>query len=197
MARIDVSTGAVLPDDGAAGALAARVWLPAVQGPAVVAIRETEAIDVSAAFPTMRDLCETAAPAASLRAATGPGLGPLDAILANTPPDRRDPTRPYLLTPIDLQAVKAAGVTFPISMLERVIEERARGDLAAAAKLREEVNGLVGGDLATLRPGSPQAMALKDALVARGRLEPVSGSRHRSRRGDFHEVPAAFRRRMG
>jgi fumarylacetoacetate (FAA) hydrolase family protein len=103
-----------------------------------------------------------------LRTVEGRGLGVVAAILANTPADRRDPTRPFLLTPIDLHAIKAAGVTFPISMLERVIEERARGDLAAAAKLRDEVNALVGGDLATLKPGSPQAMALKEALVARG-----------------------------
>ena len=66
------------------------------------------------------------------------------------------------------QAVKAAGVTFPISMLERVIEERARGNIAAAAQLRSEVRRLIGDDLATLKPGSPAAMELKKVLIEQG-----------------------------
>jgi fumarylacetoacetate (FAA) hydrolase family protein len=116
----------------------------------------------------MRDLCETPDPSVALRGATGENLGPFDAILANTPTDGRDRKQPWLLTPIDLQAVKACGVTFPISMLERVIEERARGDLAAAAHLRTEVQRLIGDDLAKLKPGSPQAMALKELLIQKG-----------------------------
>jgi fumarylacetoacetate (FAA) hydrolase family protein len=154
-----------LPEDGTAGSLAGRVWWPAANGPCVVAIRAEGVINISRAFPTMRDLCETPDPAVALRGATGDNLGPLDALLANTPADRRDRKEPWLLTPIDLQAVKACGVTFPISMLERVIEERARGDLAAAAHLRTEVQRLIGDDLAKLKPGSPQAMALKDVLI--------------------------------
>ena len=55
------------------------------------------------------------------------------------PTETRDPARPWLLAPIDLQAIKAAGVTFAISMLERVIEERARGDMNAAGAIRAEV----------------------------------------------------------
>ena len=74
-------------------------------------------------------------------------------------PDGRDPGRPWLLAPVDLQAVKAAGVTFAVSMLERVIEERARGDHAAAAGIRAEIVALVGEDFSKLRPGS---------LIARG-----------------------------
>ena len=87
------------------------------------------------------------------------------ALLANTPPHTRDRTRPWLLAPIDLQAIKAAGVTFAISMLERVIEERARGDLTAAAAIRAEVTRLVGDDLAKLKPGSPEAAHLKQVLI--------------------------------
>lgn len=158
---------AALPDDGTAGALTGRVWRPGI-GPAVVAIRADGVIDISATFATSTDLCETPDPAAALRAATGENLGPLDAIIANTPRDTRDAGKPWLLTPIDLQSVKACGVTFPISMLERVIEERARGDLAAAARFREEVQALIGDDLAKLKPGSPQAMALKEALIKQG-----------------------------
>jgi fumarylacetoacetate (FAA) hydrolase family protein len=157
-----------LPEDGTAGALAGRVWWPSAQGPCVAAIRAEGVIDISRAFPTMRDLCETLDPAAALRAATGENLGTLDAILANTPPEKRDRNQPWLLTPIDLQAVKACGVTFAISMLERVIEERARGDLAAAGNLRTEVQRLIGDDLAKLKPGSPAAMTLKEMLIKQG-----------------------------
>jgi fumarylacetoacetate (FAA) hydrolase family protein len=125
-------------------------------------------VDVSAAFPTMRDLCEADDPADALRAAPGEPLGPVAAVLANTPPEARDPAKPWLLAPVDLQAIKAAGVTFPVSMLERVIEERARGDLAAAGVARDEVRAAVGGDIATLRPGSPEAARLKALLIGQG-----------------------------
>ena len=156
-----------LPDDAAAASLAARVWRPTVGGPSVVAIRTDGVFDLSARFATLRDLCEAGDPAGEL-AGGGEYLGPLDPILANTPPDTRDPTQPWLLAPCDLHAIKACGVTFPVSMLERVIEERARGDMAAAAAIRTEVNRLVGNDLARLKPGSPEAMQLKAVLIAAG-----------------------------
>ena len=158
---------AALPEDARTAALAARIWRPAVKGPAVAAIRDGAVFDISRAFPTVRDLCETPDPAAALRGADGEPAGVLADILANTPVDGRDRTRPWLLAPIDLQAVKAAGVTFAVSMLERVIEERARGDLTAAA-IRAEVTRLVGDDLGKLRPGSPEAMHLKDVLIRQG-----------------------------
>jgi fumarylacetoacetate (FAA) hydrolase family protein len=154
-----------LPQDGTAGVLAGRVWRPDRQGPSVAAIRAEGVVDITAAFPTLRDLCEQPDPAAALGAAGGENLGELDAILANTPPDRRDDGKPWLLAPIDLHAVKASGVTFAISMLERVIEERARGNPAAAAALRGEVQRLIGDDLRRLKPGSPEAMALKQVLM--------------------------------
>jgi len=157
-----------LPADGSVGALAGRVWRPDAEGPSVVAVRAGGVFDISAAFPTMRDLCETADPAASLRVASGERLGALEDILANTPPDERDPAMPWLLAPIDLQAIKAAGVTFAVSMIERVIEERARGNPQAAEGIRKDIVEIVGDDLQTLRPGSREAAALKDALIARG-----------------------------
>jgi fumarylacetoacetate (FAA) hydrolase family protein len=157
-----------LPDDSAQAALAGRVWRPDVGGPSVVAVRDGELVDVSAGFPTMRDLCEADAPAERLRAGQGEPIGRLDDVLANTPPDARDRGRPWLLAPIDLQAIKAAGVTFVLSMIERVIEERARGDLNAAAAIRAEVNRLVGDDLAKLKPGSAEAAHLKQVLIEQG-----------------------------
>jgi fumarylacetoacetate (FAA) hydrolase family protein len=155
----------VLPDDAATATLAGRVWRPDVNGPSVVAIRDGAAFDISATCPTMRDLCETADPAAMTRTAPGDQLGTVAELLANTPPTTRDRSKPWLLTPIDLHAIKAAGVTFAISMLERVIEERARGDLSAAAAIRAEVTSLVGDDLAKLKPGSPEAARLKQVLI--------------------------------
>jgi fumarylacetoacetate (FAA) hydrolase family protein len=76
--------------------------------------------------------------------------------------------RQALLAPCDLAAVKAAGVTFADSLIERVIEERAKGDAGAAARLRGELAELLGGDLVGLRPGSEAAMRLKAALIQRG-----------------------------
>ena len=152
----------------AEGTLVARIWRPDLDGPSVAAVRGGTLFDVTHSFATVRDLCEVDDPAAALAAAEGEALGPVAVVLANTPPDRRDRTKPWLLAPIDLQAVKAAGVTFAISMLERVIEERARGNPAAAAAIRTEVQRLVGDDLAKLVPGSEQAMALKRVLVEQG-----------------------------
>src|SRR5271154_1094480 len=168
MPMLDLREGTTLPADGLAGALAARVWRPEVKGPSVVAIREDGVFDVSETFPTMRDLCEASSPSHALRAAAGPRIGALGEILAVAPRDRRLPGAPRLLAPIDLQAIKAAGVTFAQSLLERVIEERARGSREGAAKAREEIVSVLGDDLGTLKPGSPAAMRLKDALVKAG-----------------------------
>jgi len=168
MKSMRLTEAATLPADGYAGALAGRVWRPDVEGPSVVALRADGVYDVSAAFATSRDLCESPDAASALRAAKGERLGSLGDILANTPLESREANRPWLLAPIDLQAVKAAGVTFAASMLERVIEERARGDRAGAERAREEMAKLIGTDLATLKPGSPEAQKLKDALLAEG-----------------------------
>ena len=144
MASLALSEETTLPDDGFAGALAGRAWRPDVAGPSVVAVRANGVFDVSADFPTMRDLCEVASPAEALRGAKGPRIGGLADILAHTARDARAPDRPWLLAPVDLQAVKAAGVTFVESMLERVIEERARGSREGAAKEREAITAILG-----------------------------------------------------
>ena len=157
-----------LPEDVARAVLAGRVWRPELSGPAVVAVRDGELFDVSTHFPTMRDLCEQPDPAAALAGANGLHLGSLAGALANTPLAGRDLSRPWLLAPVDLQAVKAAGVTFAVSMIERVIEERARGNPDAAAAIRTEVQRLVGDDLGRLKPGSPEAESLKQVLIGQG-----------------------------
>ena len=147
--------------------LAGRVWLPDV-GPAVVRVDGENLVDITAIFPTMRDLCEMKHPAEALVAAEGKVIGKVADILANADPAKRKVAKPWALSPIDLQAIKAAGVTFAASMLERVIEEKARGDAAAAADIRAKINELVGGDLRKIKPGSPAAAELKAALIKAG-----------------------------
>jgi fumarylacetoacetate (FAA) hydrolase family protein len=168
MGSLALGESATLPDDGFVGALAARVWRPDVGGPSVVAVRADGVFDVSAAYPTMRDLCEDPSPAEALRGAKGPRIAMLADILAHTPRDAQAPGRPRILAPVDLQAIKAAGVTFVESMLERVIEERARGSREGAAKERGAIAALLGEELGSLKPGSPAAMRLKEALVEAG-----------------------------
>src|SRR5687767_13602023 len=118
-----LTEAATLPQDGASGTLVGRVWLPgAPAGPAVVAVRDAGVFDLTAHAPTMSVLCESPDPVDLARSAAAARIGELADILANSRPDRRDPALPWLLAPIDLQAIKAAGVTFAGSMIERVIE---------------------------------------------------------------------------
>lgn len=157
-----------LPDDGYAGTLVGRIWDPRHQGPSVVAIREDGVDDVTAEFPTTSHLFAQPDPAAALKAVAGERVTSLEEVLTNSVPGADRGDKPYLLAPVDLQAVKAAGVTFAGSMLERVIEERARGNPAEAAGIRNSVHRLVGDDLSKLRPGSPAAIEMKEMLIRNG-----------------------------
>ncbi|WP_105565803.1 fumarylacetoacetate hydrolase family protein [Microbacterium halophytorum] len=156
----------ILPADAEGALLVGRAQTP--EGPSVVTLRGGRLIDVSHTFATTRAVTEHPDPAAAVRAADGPDIGGFAEVWANTDPEVRDVERPWLLAPIDLQVVKAAGVTFPVSMLERVIEERARGEAEAAAGIRTAVLDAIGGDIADLVPGSPEAARLKDVLVEQG-----------------------------
>jgi fumarylacetoacetate (FAA) hydrolase family protein len=162
---INLTTKDLLPEDGTRGALVGRAWLPGLNGPAVIAVRDDGVFDVTAHFPTVSALCEEKDPATALRGVKGERIGDLENLAANTPPDRRDRAKPWLLAPLDLQVLKAAGVTFAVSMLERVIEERARGNPASADAIRKEVVKLVGDDFSKLKPGSAEAMRLKAVLI--------------------------------
>jgi fumarylacetoacetate (FAA) hydrolase family protein len=158
----------ILPHNPAEATLVGRAWLPDIKGPAVIVLKGGKLIDVTASYPTVRDLCETDKPASAVSAVQGHPLGGVVDVIANTPTESRDPSEPWLLAPIDLQVIKAAGVTFPVSMLERVIEEQARGDSSKAADIRNQVQSLVGGDLSKIKPGSAAAAKLKEMLVVRG-----------------------------
>ncbi|SIR89571.1 fumarylacetoacetate hydrolase family protein [Micromonospora avicenniae] len=157
-----------LPYDGEHSVLIGRIWDPSVDGPSPVVVRDGEVFDISHQFPTARDICELPDPAAVVAGLDGPRVCGFGEILANTGAETRDPDRPWLLAPVDLQALKAAGVTFPVSMIERVIEERARGDLALAADIRHRMLADIGVDLHGLVSGSAEAERLKNLLVAEG-----------------------------
>jgi len=168
---ITLTSANVLPVDGSAGTLIGRAWVPGTPaGPSVVLVSGTDIKDLSGSFATMSKLLAEFDPVAAVRAAAAkaPVLCSLDACLANTPPDGRDPSKPYLLAPTDLQAIKACGVTFAASMLERVIEERAKGDPTAADGIRQVIAKEIGGDLRRIKPGSAEAEKLKQALIDRG-----------------------------
>ena len=166
--KLEDWSGDPLPEDAARATLVGRIWDPAVEGPCVVRVEGGDLVDITAAAPTMRDLCEAADPVAFARAAKGRRVGTLKEILANTPRESRDPKKPRLIAPNDLQAIKAAGVTFVVSMLERVIEEQARGEAARADSIRAEITATIGDDLRKLKPGSEQAKALKALLIKKG-----------------------------
>ncbi|MEM7777185.1 MAG: fumarylacetoacetate hydrolase family protein [Pseudomonadota bacterium] len=163
-----MTAAATLPQDGTTGALAGRVWRPDVDGPSIVVVREDGLIDITSVVSTMQELAERGDAAEIVHQAEGDNIGDLASILANTPEAVRDSSKPWLLAPVDLQAIKAAGVTFPKSMLERVIEEQAQGAPEKALAIREEVEAHLGGDLGNLVPGSPEALALKETLIAQG-----------------------------
>ena len=159
----------VLPNDGLQGTLVGRVWAHgAIPGPAVVALRPEGVFDLSAAYPTMSTLLHTAQPAQAANSTPGQRICGVDELIHNSLPGQRKPNAPWLLAPCDLQVVKAAGVTFAASLIERVIEEQARGDASRAQGLRAQVIGLIGENLADIRPGSPEAMALKTLLQEKG-----------------------------
>ncbi len=158
-----------LPDDGLNGTLVGRAWVPGpVPGPSVIVLRPDGVYDLSAHFATMSDLLDAVDPVAQVRAAPGRRVGSIDELMSGVQVQSDDPQALHLLAPCDLQVVKAAGVTFAASLIERVIEEQARGDAAQAAAVRRQVVELLGGDLAAIRPGSPQAMQLKALLIQKG-----------------------------
>ncbi|MFC4464014.1 fumarylacetoacetate hydrolase family protein [Streptomyces xiangluensis] len=160
-----LTAGSVLPADADRAALVARVHNPEGDGPCVAAVRGEQVVDLTAIAPTVSDLMERDDAAAVVREADGGHVWRLDELL-DAPTGRRDV--PRLLAPIDLQVIKAAGVTFARSLLERVIEERTGGDPAQAARVRARVGQVVGGTLDGIRPGSPEADKAKELLVSEG-----------------------------
>ena len=158
-----------LPADRDDAILIGRVWLPDLDGPSPVAVIGDGLHDLSSIAPTCSQLLDLDDPAAAVRAAGSlPRIGGVLEVLANSVADARAPGTPWLLAPCDLQAIKASGVTFVASLLERVIEEQARGDASKAESVRQSIVAIIGSNLRDIRPGSPQARSVKDALIAQG-----------------------------
>ena len=164
-----LETSAALPNDAESALLIGRIFLPET-GPVLVLVTPSGVFDLSSVAATSSQLLEIPKVAELIRAAQAklPRLADTAAVLANSAGLPRDATQPYWLAPCDLQAIKAAGVTFVESMLERVIEEQARGDAGKAEAVRAAVVAVIGNDLASVKPGSPEAAQLKDVLIAQG-----------------------------
>ncbi|HET7135801.1 MAG TPA: fumarylacetoacetate hydrolase family protein [Casimicrobiaceae bacterium] len=158
-----------LPTDAARALLIGRAWVPAVDGPVLVCVDGDDLLDLSAIAPTCSELLNRADVVHEIRAANAlPRVGALSDALANAADAARDPAKPWLLAPCDLQPVKASGVTFVASMLERVIEEQARGDPARADEVRRKVAAAIGDNLRNVVPGSAEAVRVKQVLQGEG-----------------------------
>ncbi|MDM0021772.1 fumarylacetoacetate hydrolase family protein [Variovorax saccharolyticus] len=160
-----------LPRDAERATLVGRLWLPDV-GPVLVAVHEGGLHDLSRVAATASQLLELDDPVGAVREALRDErtqrVASLEQALANSDENRRDRQHPWLLAPCDLQAVKASGVTFIASLLERVIEEQARGDASKADAVRAALSDVLGDNLAGIVPGSEQAAKVKEVLIAQG-----------------------------
>jgi fumarylacetoacetate (FAA) hydrolase family protein len=155
-----------LPHDVANAVLIGRIWVPK-EGPYLVKVSATQTTDLSGLAQTSSDLMEIDNVAARVIQHQGKTWS-TESLWANTDPQNRDEQQAWFLAPTDLQAIKAAGVTFVASMLERVIEEQARGDAAKAESVRKAVIDVMGDNLRNVKPGTAQAIKLKEVLVAQG-----------------------------
>jgi fumarylacetoacetate (FAA) hydrolase family protein len=162
-----LGVSSVFPNDYRRAALIGRIWVEGT-GPVLVQVRDDGLFDLSKLAATCSQLLQMDYPAGAIRHHASERIADTHAVLANSAHDARDPALPWFLAPCDLQAVKAAGVTFVSSMLERVIEEQARGDASKAEAVRKAVTEVIGNNLSAVQPGSPAADKLKEVLIAQG-----------------------------
>ena len=151
---LEASIIELLPADHAQAILVGRLLLDA--GPTPVLVRGGEVLDLSGIAPTVADLLERD----DLASATGPRICAVEVL--------GTPAAPRLLAPVDLQVIKACGVTFALSAIERVIEERARGDADKASEIRGDLEAKVGSGIRSVVPGSAESASLKAALIDAG-----------------------------
>ena len=176
-ATMRLNARTVLPEDADSATLVGRAWIPGRNGgPSPVAIHGGRVHNLARIAPTSSALLNKRNPAGLVRRAIAGGwtdaVGDIDTLLANTRAEKRDPRSPYLLTPCDLQALRACGVTFISSMLERVIEEHAKGDAKRAQQIRRAIGEEIGAEIGKVKPGSPRAARLKQSLIKRGLWSP-------------------------
>ena len=164
-----LSVAGALPEDHERAGLVGRVWMPNLHGPLVAHVKGDSLYDLSRIAPTCSELLNLPDPLGAIRdAGELSPVGSLSDVLANSAPETRHGRAPWLLAPCDLQPVKASGVTFVASLLERVIEEQARGNAQRAERLRSAIVSVIGNSLHDVRPGSADAMRLKEILIDQG-----------------------------
>lgn len=166
-------TQEILPQDWTSGTLLGRVWCPEqssnkVAGPSPVLITDKGVLDLASIRATISELIADNAPDLIAQAGALPCLGNVEDILENTLSIERNEAKPYFLAPVDIQPIKACGVTFACSMIERVIEENSAGNPAKAGAMRAKVMDAIGGDLSKINPGSDEALKLKEYLISEG-----------------------------
>ncbi|MFC3942617.1 fumarylacetoacetate hydrolase [Pseudomonas gingeri NCPPB 3146 = LMG 5327] len=146
--------------------LVGRVWLPG-KGPSVVILRDNLLVDITESVVSMADFLDNN-PAERFDSLAGEAVGDLADLILDPSEMGYHSDRPCLLAPCDFQALKACGVTFARSMVERVIDERTAGDPARADELRARIGSLIGDSLSNVQAGSPKAAEIKAALIAEG-----------------------------
>jgi fumarylacetoacetate (FAA) hydrolase family protein len=169
---MDLSIAQILPTDAEQATLIGRAWVPGrMGGPSPVVIAGGRVHDLARVSPTVSELLNSRDPVKMARESVKTGwageIGEVPDLISNSHADRRDPRKPYLLAPCDLQALRACGVTFIASMLERVIEEHAKGDPLKAEEIRRSIGAEIGAELKSVKPGSTEAMRLKESLIRR------------------------------
>jgi len=157
-----------LPDDLADAVLIGRAWRNGpTPGPSVIAVRDGKVFDITASAPTTADLFDHA-DRLDIARKEGEPMGTVEDLMRASIEGAGGAAVATLLAPCDVQAIKACGVTFAVSLLERVIEEHAGGDASKALEIRATINQLIGADLSRIEPGSDAAMRLKAELERRG-----------------------------
>mgnify|MGYP001172202944 FL=1 len=155
-----------LPKDKKQSTLIGRVWRPEFNGPSVIKIEADRVIDItSKKAPTIRDIIEIKNSASYVKHANGEDIGKVSELLSFDYSNDTNLEKLHFLAPCDLQSIKACGVTFVESMLERVIEEKARGNPLKAKDIRSICQKIIGDKISKIVPGSKEAQKIKDFLI--------------------------------
>ena len=186
MMRLSLTPANTCPTSGMSGCFVGRVWLPGDSGgPTPVLVTDEGVFDISSVSPTLSGLLAADDPYAAARSGKGRELGDVTDILANTAFQDHNPDKPYFLAPVELHALKACGVTFVRSMLERVIEEQAEGNPDQAAEVRNLISTEIGQSLADGVPGSAAAAPRKHFMAT---LQEASGGETGKQKPDGFDV---------